>query len=154
MIGGASMKRNYEHAESCEYIHVHEDIVEKVNAQMPAEDDLDDLADFFKIFGDTTRIKMLYVLLCSEMCEMCIRDRDFYSQGKNDILFYNAQRLAGNPHGCGNLGRFIRHDYHIRRFNGCVASQAAHGDSDIRPCQDRRVVNAISHKYPVSYTHL
>lgn len=62
------MKRNYEHAESCEYIHIHEDIVEKVNAQMPAEDDLDDLADFFKIFGDTTRIKMLYVLLCSEMC--------------------------------------------------------------------------------------
>ena len=35
---------------------------------MPAEDDLDDLADFFKIFGDTTRIKKLYVLLCSEMC--------------------------------------------------------------------------------------
>lgn len=29
---------------------------------------MDDLADFFKIFGDTTRIKMLYVLLCSEMC--------------------------------------------------------------------------------------
>ena len=42
--------------------------MEKVNARMPAEDDLDDLADFFKIFGDTTRIKMLYVLLCSEMC--------------------------------------------------------------------------------------
>lgn len=62
------MKRIHEHAESCEYIHVHEDIVEKVNARMPAEDDLDDLADFFKIFGDTTRIKMLYVLLCSEMC--------------------------------------------------------------------------------------
>ena len=62
------MKRNHEHAESCEYIHVHEDIVEKVNAQMPAEDDLADLAEFFKIFGDTTRIRMLYVLLCSEMC--------------------------------------------------------------------------------------
>lgn len=54
--------------ERCEYIHVHEDIVEKVNDRMPAEDDLDDLADFFKIFGDTTRIKILYVLLCSEMC--------------------------------------------------------------------------------------
>jgi len=62
------MRRNHEHAESCEYIHVHDEIVEKVNAQMPAEDDLDDLADFFKVFGDTTRIKMLYVLLCSEMC--------------------------------------------------------------------------------------
>ena len=43
------MKRSHEHAESCEYIHVHEDIVEKVNDRMPAEDDLDDLADFFKI---------------------------------------------------------------------------------------------------------
>ena len=62
------MKRTHEHAESFEYIHVHEDIVEKVNDRMPAEDDLDDLADFFKIFGDTTRIKILYVLLCSEMC--------------------------------------------------------------------------------------
>ncbi len=62
------MKRNHEHAESCEFIHVHEEIVEKVNAQMPVEDDLDDLADFFKVFGDTTRIKILYVLLCSEMC--------------------------------------------------------------------------------------
>ena len=62
------MKRSHEHAESCEYIHVHADIVEKVNDRMPAEDDLDDLADFFKIFGDTTRIKILYVLLCSEMC--------------------------------------------------------------------------------------
>ena len=62
------MKRNHEHAESCEYIHVHEDIVEKVNSQMPEEEDLDDLADFFKVFGDTTRIKMLYVLMCSEMC--------------------------------------------------------------------------------------
>ena len=62
------MKRNHEHAESCEFIHVHEEIVEKVNSQMPVEDDLDDLADFFKVFGDTTRIKMLYVLLCSEMC--------------------------------------------------------------------------------------
>ena len=62
------MKRDHEHAECCEYIHVHEDIVEKVNEQMPQEDDLDDLADFFKVFGDTTRIKILYVLLCSEMC--------------------------------------------------------------------------------------
>lgn len=62
------MKRDHKHAESCEYIHVHEDIVQRVDAQMPQEDDLYDLADFFKVFADTTRIKMLYVLLCSEMC--------------------------------------------------------------------------------------
>ena len=62
------MKKIEGDAEKCDCIHVHEDIVEKVNDRMPAEDDLDDLADFFKIFGDTTRIKILYVLLCSEMC--------------------------------------------------------------------------------------
>lgn len=62
------MKRGHEHAESCEFIHVHEDIVKLVAQQMPEEDDLYDLADFFKVFGDTTRIKMLYVLMCSEMC--------------------------------------------------------------------------------------
>lgn len=35
---------------------------------MPAEEKLYDLADFFKIFGDSTRIKILYVLLQSEKC--------------------------------------------------------------------------------------
>ncbi len=64
------MKRNIkeEHAESCEFIHVHDEIVERVEAHMPAEEDLYDLADFFKVFADTTRVKILYVLGCSEMC--------------------------------------------------------------------------------------
>lgn len=51
-----------------EYIHVHEKVVEKVQNKMPAEEKLQGLADFFKVFGDTTRIKILYVLLQSEMC--------------------------------------------------------------------------------------
>lgn len=66
------MKHSDDIAESCgcgcEYIHAHEAIINKVNEQMPEEDKLYDLADFFKIFADSTRIKMLYVLMCSEMC--------------------------------------------------------------------------------------
>ena len=54
--------------EGCEFIHVHEEIVKKVEKEMPGEERLYDLADFFKIFGDSTRIKILYVLSCSEMC--------------------------------------------------------------------------------------
>ncbi len=54
--------------EQCEYIHVHEDIVKQVNEQMPEEETLYDLAELFKIFGDSTRIKILYVLFESEMC--------------------------------------------------------------------------------------
>ena len=54
--------------ERCEYIHVHEDIVEKVKNRIPPEQELYDLADFFKVFGDSTRIKILYVLFQAEMC--------------------------------------------------------------------------------------
>lgn len=54
--------------ERCEYIHVHEDIVNQVEQNMPDEEILYDLAELFKIFGDSTRIKILYVLFESEMC--------------------------------------------------------------------------------------
>lgn len=54
--------------ERCEFIHAHEDIVEKVMRDMPDDEILYDLAELFKLFGDSTRIKILYVLFESEMC--------------------------------------------------------------------------------------
>lgn len=50
------------------YIHIQDEMVEKVNETMPPEEELQDLAEFFRVFGDATRLKILYVLLCSEMC--------------------------------------------------------------------------------------
>lgn len=47
---------------------VHTDIVKKVMDEMPPEETLYDLAEFFKIFGDTTRIRILYALLEEELC--------------------------------------------------------------------------------------
>ncbi|MBQ5953224.1 MAG: winged helix-turn-helix transcriptional regulator [Lachnospiraceae bacterium] len=58
----------YEPIELCGYRHVHEDLVKQVLSAMPEEDDLYSLADFFKVFADSTRIRILYVLLCSETC--------------------------------------------------------------------------------------
>lgn len=54
--------------ECCEFAFVHEDIVNAVNKKMPEEDVLYDLAELFRVFGDSTRIKILYVLFESEMC--------------------------------------------------------------------------------------
>ena len=54
--------------ECCELMYVHKDIVEKVREEMPDEEELYDLAELFKIFGDSTRIKILYLLFESEMC--------------------------------------------------------------------------------------
>ena len=53
---------------TCEFMHVHEQIVDRVEKVMPDEQQLLDLSEFFKIFGDSTRIKILYVLSQSEMC--------------------------------------------------------------------------------------
>lgn len=54
--------------ERCEYIHAHDEIITQVNQNMPDDEILYDLAELFKIFGDSTRIKILYVLFESEMC--------------------------------------------------------------------------------------
>lgn len=50
------------------FIYAHDDLVEKVYDNMPDEEILYDLAELYKVFGDSTRIKILYVLLESEMC--------------------------------------------------------------------------------------
>ncbi len=52
----------------CDFLFVHEDIVKKVTMEMPGEDVLFDLSELFKIFGDSTRIRILYCLFGSEMC--------------------------------------------------------------------------------------
>lgn len=52
----------------CEYEHIHHDVVEQVAVDMPDEDILYDVAELFKIFGDSTRIRILSVLTQAELC--------------------------------------------------------------------------------------
>lgn len=53
---------------SCGVINTHDDIINKVKEKMPKEETLYDLAELFKVFGDSTRIRILYVLFADEMC--------------------------------------------------------------------------------------
>ncbi len=55
-------------AECCEVTLVHDDIVRQIGTKMPEEELLKELADFYKVFGDSTRIKILCVLLKAEVC--------------------------------------------------------------------------------------
>lgn len=55
-------------APTCEFLHVHEDKVDHVLSALPDDEQLYDLADLFRMFGDTTRVKILYVLFESELC--------------------------------------------------------------------------------------
>ena len=54
--------------ENSEYMHANDELIKKVNEKMPEENFLFDLAELYKIFGDSTRIKILYVLFEAEMC--------------------------------------------------------------------------------------
>ncbi len=54
--------------EICDEHVVHRDCLEKVIRDMPDEDMLYDLAELFKVFGDSTRIRILFVLLEAEAC--------------------------------------------------------------------------------------
>lgn len=54
--------------ECCEDTEVHEDLLRIVNEKMPREEELYDLAELFKVFGDSTRIRILFVLFEAEVC--------------------------------------------------------------------------------------
>jgi ArsR family transcriptional regulator len=52
----------------CDTMEIHEDLLKIVNETMPEETELYDLAELFKVFGDSTRIRILFVLFEAEVC--------------------------------------------------------------------------------------
>jgi ArsR family transcriptional regulator len=62
------MAKKIQPIERCDCDVIREEIVNKVREKMPQEETLYDLAELFKVFGDSTRIKILWALDESEMC--------------------------------------------------------------------------------------
>ena len=62
------MKEKDEIIETCECEHTHKNIIDKVRSMMPDEDTVYDVAELFKVFGDSTRIRILFVLFEAEVC--------------------------------------------------------------------------------------
>ncbi|MBE2985226.1 helix-turn-helix transcriptional regulator [Campylobacter sp. RM9344] len=62
------INENDKNLEICEVECIHKEIIDSVKKDMPDDASLINLADFFKNFGDTTRIKILWALSISEMC--------------------------------------------------------------------------------------
>ena len=56
------------HAQCCEEQCVHTQLVDKVLKELPDEDALYDLAELFKVFGDSTRVRILFALFETELC--------------------------------------------------------------------------------------
>lgn len=62
------MARKSQPIEKCDCDVIHEDVVNRVREEMPQEETLYDLAELFKIFGDSTRVRILWALDAAEMC--------------------------------------------------------------------------------------
>ena len=50
------------------YISLNEELAREVEEKLPPEEEMQNLAEFYKVFGDSTRLKIMFALLCSEMC--------------------------------------------------------------------------------------
>lgn len=62
------MGKQEREVDCCETTEIHEDLLEIVQEKMPDEESLYDLAELFKVFGDSTRIRILFVLFEAEVC--------------------------------------------------------------------------------------
>jgi ArsR family transcriptional regulator len=52
----------------CDCDVIHSKLVEQVRKTMPREEDFYDLADLYKMFSDTTRVRILWALSTAKMC--------------------------------------------------------------------------------------
>lgn len=71
------MKKKIDMEESlvgCECQHKHDDIVSSVKEKMLGDEMILDLAELFKVLGDPTRIRIIYILFNQEMCVCDIAD--------------------------------------------------------------------------------
>ena len=90
---------NIELCESCIY---HTDVIELAKGNMPDDEQLYDLAEIFRVFGDTTRIKILWLLFSNEMCvcdmaELLIMGQSAISHQLR--LLRNARRVRSRRDG-------------------------------------------------------
>ena len=96
--------------------HDHNAILAKVRQELPADELLSDLSDLFKIFGDTTRVKILYALFESEMCVCAIAELLGMTQSaiSHQLRILNDAELVGHRRAEGKTIYYFLSDDHVR----------------------------------------
>ena len=98
-----------------EHVHDHEAILHAVSNELPTDELLCDLSDLFKLFGDTTRIKILYALMESEMCVCAIAELLGMTQSaiSHQLKILKDANLVGNRREGKTIYYFLSDD-HVR----------------------------------------
>lgn len=117
--------------------HTHEEILEKVKNELPTDELLCDLSDLFKIFGDTTRIKILYSLFESEMCVCAIAELLGMTQPaiSHQLKILKDANLVGNRRE-GKTIYYYLSDNHVRTvigqgFEHLIEERAERNEKDL-----------------------
>lgn len=111
------MLRNKDDFERCDCTVIHQDIVDWVKDKMPDEDVLIDLSELFKIFGDSTRVKILWALYESEMCVCDISSLLNMSQSaiSHQLRILKQTDLVKNRR-AGRVVFYSLKDEHVKRI--------------------------------------
>lgn len=101
----------------CEYEHTHENVLEKVRALMPNDDVLYDVAELFKVFGDSTRTNILMALFESEMCvcDICELLRMTKSAISHQLRILRQSKLV-KARKCGKEVFYSLADEHVKKI--------------------------------------
>ncbi len=103
--------------ERCDCEVIHEDTVKRVQEKMPLEENLYDLAELFKVFGDTTRIKILWAL---DEAEMCVCDIAVLLKMTQSAISHQLRLLKQadlvKSHREGKIVYYSLEDEHVRQI--------------------------------------
>ena len=101
----------------CDCNVIHENIVNTVKDKMPPTKNFTELSSLFKVFGDTTRIKILWALTESEMCVCDLSALLGVSQSaiSHQLRTLRAARLVKNRRD-GKVIYYSLNDHHIKNI--------------------------------------
>lgn len=95
--------------------HDHKLLIETVMKASPGDEMICDLADLFKIFGDTTRMRILYALWESEMCVCALAEYLHMTQSaiSHQLKILKSSHLVSNRRE-GKTVYYALADDHVR----------------------------------------
>ena len=108
----------------CDCNAIHQEVVESTKKQMLNDEDLfNNLAEFFKILGDTTRVKILSALDKNEMCVCDIAN--VLSMSKSSISHQLGTLRRSGIVKCKRVGKevfYMLDDEHVKKYLRLVQS--------------------------------
>ena len=109
-------KNNLENIEDdiCEVFDSHEDSVNRVKERMQSEDEYSELSEFFKIFGNPTRLKIISLLAIEDLCvcDICEALQLNQTTVSNQLRILRANNIVKYKKE-GKMARYSLRDLHI-----------------------------------------